>query len=86
MKLHGSSRLWSSCLHVQWFSAKASCCLPGVLPCLRLQINAIFLWNIISYDVQGIHYTSSSNEGSYRDNTVTAMITSHNQWARGAGK
>jgi hypothetical protein len=53
---------------------------------VQYPINAIFLWNIISYDVQGIHYTSSSNEGSYRDNTVTAMITSHNQWARGAGK
>lgn len=47
-------------------------------------INAIFLWNIISYDVQGIHYMSSSNEGSYRDQTVSSMITSHNQNVRNA--
>ncbi|KAF8071087.1 UBP4 [Scenedesmus sp. PABB004] len=35
-------------------------------------ISAIFLWNIISYDVQGIHYFSSSDQGSYRDNTAGA--------------
>jgi hypothetical protein len=40
------------------------------------------LWNIISYDVQGIHYMSSSSEGSYRDSTVVNMITTHNRGLR----
>lgn len=43
-----------------------------------MQVNGIFLWNIISYDVLGIHYFSSSNQGSYRDQTVAGVITNHN--------
>lgn len=55
-----------------------------VLPwLLSLQVSAIYMWNIISYDVLGIHYFSSSNQGSYRDNTVASMITSHNAQTRG---
>jgi hypothetical protein len=50
------------------------------------QVNAIFLWNIISYDVLGIHYFSSSDQGSYRDNTVTASITRHNAGVRSMGR
>lgn len=49
-------------------------------------VNAIFLWNIISYDVLGIHYFSSSNEGSYRDNTVASQITQHNSQVRYSGR
>lgn len=46
-------------------------------------VSAIFLWNIISYDVLGIHYFSSSNQGSYRDDTVASTITRHNSGVRG---
>jgi hypothetical protein len=49
-------------------------------------VNAIFLWNIISYDVLGIHYFSSSDQGSYRDNTVTSMVTRHNAGVRNMGR
>lgn len=41
------------------------------------------MWNIISYDVLGVHYFSSSNQGSYRDNTVASMVTNHNSQNRG---
>jgi hypothetical protein len=58
-----------------------------LLLCVLLQqVNAIFLWNIISYDVLGIHYFSSSNQGSYRDNTVTASVTRHNAGVRSMGR
>ena len=40
------------------------------------------MWNIISYDVLGIHYFSSSNQGSYRDDFVASKITQHNQSVR----
>jgi hypothetical protein len=40
------------------------------------------MWNIISYDVLGIHYFSSSNQGSYRDNQVAGMIAGHNAAVR----
>lgn len=50
-----------------------TCCI-----CCCLQVSGIFMWNIISYDVLGIHYMSSSNQGSYRDYTVASMITNYN--------
>jgi hypothetical protein len=46
-------------------------------------VSAIYMWNIISYDVLGIHYFSSSNQGSYRDNQVAGMIAGHNAAVRG---
>lgn len=46
---------------------------------LRHQVSAIFLWNIISYDVLGIHYYSSSSSGSYRDTSIARDITGHNE-------
>jgi len=45
-------------------------------------VSAIYMWNIISYDVLGIHYFSSSNQGSYRDEFVASKIKSHNQSVR----
>jgi len=45
-------------------------------------VSAIYMWNIISYDVLGIHYFSSSNQGSYRDSTVASIITNHNSAVR----
>jgi hypothetical protein len=50
---------------------------------LPVQVSAIYMWNIISYDVLGVHYMSSSNQGSYRDNQVAGMIAGHNQRVRG---
>lgn len=47
------------------------------------QVSAIYMWNIISYDVLGVHYFSSSNQGSYRDNQVAGMIAGHNAAVRG---
>lgn len=41
------------------------------------------LVQIISYDAQGIHYYSSSIEGSYRDKTVVNMLSQHNAKYRG---
>jgi hypothetical protein len=41
-------------------------------------VSAIFLWNIISYDVMGIHYYSSSSSGSYRDASIASALTGHN--------
>jgi hypothetical protein len=46
-------------------------------------VSAIYMWNIISYDVLGVHYMSSSNQGSYRDNQVAGMIAGHNAAVRG---
>jgi hypothetical protein len=50
---------------------------------LEYPVSAIYMWNIISYDVLGIHYMSSSNQGSYRDNQVAGMIAGHNAAVRG---
>jgi hypothetical protein len=49
---------------------------------LEYPVSAIYMWNIISYDVLGIHYMSSSNQGSYRDNQVAGMIAGHNAAVR----
>lgn len=53
-------------------------CVPPPPP----KVSAIYMWNIISYDVLGIHYMSSSNQGSYRDNQVAGMIAGHNAAVR----
>ncbi|KAF6265946.1 hypothetical protein COO60DRAFT_770702 [Scenedesmus sp. NREL 46B-D3] len=49
-------------------------------------VEGIFLWNIISYDVLGIHYMSTTNQGSYRDNIVSTTITRHNAGVRNRGR
>lgn len=48
-----------------------------------VQVTAIYIWNIISYDIQGVHYMSTNNQGSYRDDYVSGLITSYNQGIRG---
>jgi hypothetical protein len=54
----------------------------GSLAC-PAQVSAIFLWNIISYDVLGIHRDSTTSQGSYRDYQVSGMLTEHNAGVRG---
>jgi hypothetical protein len=61
----------------------AACVCIHAQPHARPQVSAIYMWNIISYDVLGVHYFSSSNQGSYRDNTVASMVTNHNSQNRG---
>ncbi|KIY93651.1 hypothetical protein MNEG_14310, partial [Monoraphidium neglectum] len=46
------------------------------------RVKGIFLWNIISYDVVGIHYLSSSNSGSYRDTAISNALRSYNLGVR----
>ena len=40
----------------------------------------MFLWNVVSWDVQGIHPASSSGEGTFKDDVVTQWIKEHNAW------
>eukprot|EP01025_Chloroclados_australasicus_P063457 TRINITY_DN839_c0_g1_i1.p1 TRINITY_DN839_c0_g1~~TRINITY_DN839_c0_g1_i1.p1 ORF type:complete len:461 (+),score=39.69 TRINITY_DN839_c0_g1_i1:187-1569(+) len=42
------------------------------------RIDAIFIWNQGSWDVQAIYPASSSDEGSYRDEYVVGLIKAHN--------
>lgn len=42
------------------------------------KVSAIFLWGIISFDVTGVHYLSTSPAGSYGDANITAAIRAHN--------
>lgn len=46
-------------------------------------ISHVFLWNMASWDVQGVHPGSSSWQGSYRDEVVVRRIQVHNKLARG---
>ena len=46
-------------------------------------ITGIFLWNIVSYDVLGVHYWSSGSSGSYRDGRVADAIRNYNNGLRG---
>jgi len=46
-------------------------------------VSAIFLWNIISYDVLGIHRDSTTSQGSYRDYQVSSLLSNHNAEIRG---
>eukprot|EP00877_Chromochloris_zofingiensis_P006477 jgi/Chrzof1/2082/Cz11g02040.t1 len=42
------------------------------------QVAAAFLWNLVSWDIQGVNPSSNSSEGSYADPAVVAMIQQHN--------
>eukprot|EP00877_Chromochloris_zofingiensis_P008388 jgi/Chrzof1/3802/Cz13g09110.t1 len=45
----------------------------------KYPISGVYLWNVVSWDVQGLHPASSSKEGSYADPVVTAAIKKHNK-------
>lgn len=46
----------------------------------RYRVDGLYLWSLASWDVQAIHYASSSSEGSYRDPIIAATITQHNKY------
>ena len=50
---------------------------------LRYRVDGAFLWNVVSWDVQGIHPASTSGEGSFRDDVIAGWIRQHNAEARG---
>lgn len=47
------------------------------------RVDHVFMWNLNSWDLQGIHMESTTKEGSYRDETVYKIIRSHNLKTRG---
>lgn len=48
---------------------------------IQYPVSHAFLWNIVSWDAQGIHPASSSSEGTYADPVITAAIKAHNSKA-----
>lgn len=47
----------------------------------KYRVDAAFLWNQSSWDVQAIYPASTSSEGSYRDPIIVDMINQHNKAA-----
>lgn len=46
-------------------------------------IDGIFLWNLASWDVQGVHPLSYSGDGgTFKDNEVVRIISNHNNLVR----
>ena len=45
---------------------------------LTYKVSGAFMWNCVSWDVQGVYGCSSSKEGSYADPGVVASIRMHN--------
>eukprot|EP01024_Parvocaulis_polyphysoides_P038886 TRINITY_DN3511_c0_g2_i1.p1 TRINITY_DN3511_c0_g2~~TRINITY_DN3511_c0_g2_i1.p1 ORF type:complete len:548 (-),score=70.28 TRINITY_DN3511_c0_g2_i1:1419-2846(-) len=41
-------------------------------------VDAVFIWNLASWDVQAIYPDSTTDQGSYRDEYVVQMIKDHN--------
>ncbi|GAB4813506.1 hypothetical protein N2152v2_000552 [Parachlorella kessleri] len=46
-------------------------------------VGAVHLWNLPSWDVQGIYPISTTSEGSYRDPAIVDLINKHNAIAFG---
>jgi hypothetical protein len=44
----------------------------------KYRVDAAFLWNLSSWDIQGIYPSSRSQDGSYQDPVVIDMINRHN--------
>ncbi|KAI8472826.1 MAG: hypothetical protein J3K34DRAFT_519379 [Monoraphidium minutum] len=51
---------------------------------INFPISGVYLWNVVSWDVQGIHPASSSGEGTFKDEVITQQIKEHNAWVRNA--
>lgn len=47
------------------------------------RVDGLFLWNLVSWDVQGIHPASSSEEGTFSDDLIIALIQKHNDANKG---
>eukprot|EP01023_Acetabularia_acetabulum_P020487 TRINITY_DN2065_c0_g1_i6.p1 TRINITY_DN2065_c0_g1~~TRINITY_DN2065_c0_g1_i6.p1 ORF type:complete len:499 (+),score=61.21 TRINITY_DN2065_c0_g1_i6:25-1521(+) len=41
-------------------------------------IGAIYIWNLVSWDVQAVYPYSTNSQGSYRDEYVVGLIKNHN--------
>ena len=48
-------------------------------------VHAVFIWNLASWDVQGVYPESTTPEGSYKDAKVAGLIRRHNQGVRAQG-
>jgi hypothetical protein len=46
----------------------------------KYRVDGVYLWALASWDVQAIHYASSSSEGSYRDPVIAQLIKEHNTY------
>jgi hypothetical protein len=54
---------------------------------IKHKLSGAYLWNVVSWDVQGLHPASSSGEGTYKDDVITGWIKEHNlAVAGGAGR
>lgn len=47
------------------------------------RVDHVFMWNLNSWDLLGVHMESTTKEGSYRDEAVYRTIRGHNLRARG---
>jgi hypothetical protein len=46
---------------------------------VRYPVSGAYLWSILSHDPQGIHPATSTDKGSFKDDTIAAAIKAHNQ-------
>lgn len=51
----------------------------------QYKIDAAYVWNLESWDVQALYPISTTAEGSYRDPEIAGLIAQHNAAARGGG-
>eukprot|EP00775_Hariotina_reticulata_P004880 gene4880-5125_t len=49
------------------------------------RVDHVFLWNLNSWDVLGVHMQSTTKEGTYRNKAVAATVRRHNLNCRGMG-
>ncbi|KIZ04437.1 hypothetical protein MNEG_3525 [Monoraphidium neglectum] len=47
---------------------------------INYKLSGVFLWNVVSWDVQGIHPASSSGEGTFKDEVISQQIREYNAW------
>jgi hypothetical protein len=64
-----------------WFNAATMWLAKKGGPTWR--VDHVFMWNLNSWDVQGIHMESTTKEGSYRDDAAYRILRSHNLRVRG---
>lgn len=63
-----------------WWGSSCSWLALGGGPNYR--VDAAFVWNLASWDVQGLHPSSTNKEGSYRDDVVVDKLRDHNTAVR----
>jgi hypothetical protein len=51
------------------------------------KVYGVFAWNLVSWDVQGVHPLSFAGDGqSFRQPSVVAMIAAHNSGVNGEAR